>query len=232
MQIRKVALFRILLAVLLSALIGHVAAQDSLSGIEQALADSGWSVKRDADGSLILIPLTASDEKPLDKDANVDQWQKMRDQLQSAGWTVDREADGTLILVPPGEATVSTSSPEPVDPMQDMKQQLRQAGWTVSTTADGSMLLYPPGKTLSDKPAAVAGTQTLAEITLPVDSWQEAHDISQQWLESQPDFGATVGKIRQVFKVYLVSIVAEEAPHRLIQQIAIRTSDGSVIVLN
>jgi len=225
MQIKRATLFRILLAAFLSAPISYVAAQDSLSSFEQALSDSGWTVKRDADGSLVLIPRGSSAT-----DSTTDQWQKMREQLQAAGWSVDREADGTLLLIPPSQAAVT--SPEPVDPMQDIKKKLRETGWTVSTSDDGSMLLYPPRQSPPGKPAAVAGTPPLAQITLPVDSWQEAYDIAQRWLESQPAFGATLGKIRQVFRVYLVSIVSESAPHHLLQQIAIRTSDGSVIVLN
>jgi len=228
MQIRKSALFQVLLAAFLTSAIGDVAAQDSLSGIEQALTDSGWAVKRDDEGSLILIP-----HGPSKEDQKVDQWETMREQLQATGWSVSREADGTLVLIPPTEAVVA--SPEPVDPMADMKQKLREAGWTVSTSADGSMLLYPPGESTPDEatqPAAVAGIPTQVEITLPVDSWQEAHDIAQHWLDSQPEYGASVGKIRKVLRVYLVSIVSETAPYNLLQQIAIRTSDGSVIVLN
>jgi len=225
MQMKRSAVFGALLAVPLTVFTGNIAAQDSTSGLEQALRNSGWSVQREEDGSLILMPQGSPEIEKTQ-----DQWQKMQSDLQATGWSVDREADGTLILIPPVQATAA--SPEVEDPMQDIKQKLRETGWTVSTSADGSMLLYPPGTPVSSKPAPVAGSPSSAQITLPVDSWREAYDISRDWLASQPEYGATVGKIRKINRIYLVSIVAENAPHGLLQQIAIRAGDASVIVLN
>ncbi len=225
MQLKKAALLQTLLAAFLSMLITEAVAQSSLSGFEQALKDAGWSVQRDDAGNLILIPREASANT-----APQDQWQRMQSELRAAGWNVERTADGSLILIPPAQAALS--SPEAVDPMLDIKQKLEETGWVVSSSADGSMLLYPPGKTVSGKPLPVAGIPPQVQITLPVNNWQEANDIAQSWLKSQADFGASVGKIRKLFRVYVVSIVSNNKPHHLLQQIAIRSSDGSVIVLN
>ena len=88
------------------------------------------------------------------------------------------------------------------------------------------------GKPTGGKPSPVVGTPPQLEIALPVNSWQEAYDISSAWLASQSEFDATVGRIRKILRVYVVSIVTAEEPYTLLQQIAIRTSDGAVIVLN
>ena len=187
------------------------------------MEQAGWSVQRDAEGNLILRPGASGGG-----DSGTDQWQRLQGELRATGWNVDREADGTLLLLPPGPSAPAPG--EVADPMHDIKQKLRQTGWSVSSSPDGSMLLYPPGR--AQKPDPAAGVVSQARIALPVNNWQEAYDISVAWLESQPDYGASVGRIRRLFRVHLVSIVSKEPPHRLLQQIAIRNRDGAVIVLN
>jgi len=236
MQIKPVNLMQLLLAASLSVILGSVSAEDSLSSFEQALKDTGWSVQREADGSLIL----ESKEDPGSTQENItsteDQWPQLQDKLQAAGWLVEREADGSLRLAPP--ATDTSAKPEAIeetpetdegDSFQSMQQKLKDAGWGVSNSPDGSVLLYPPDRS---KPEACPGIALTANVTLPVDSWKEAHDIAQGWLNEQSPFNAAVGKIRKILGVYLVSIVSDAEPFSLIQQVAIRSHDGALIVLN
>ena len=236
---RPVRLLRVLLAVSMSTLICSVAAQESLSSFEQALKATGWSVQREVDGSLILEPRKSLESIQGNNISTEDQWPQLQNELQAAGWFVEREADGSLVLVPPGTATsvkqkaigqeaeISRAGPSPA-----MQQQLRDTGWRVINTPDGSILLYPPGISVAKKPQPCPGTTLEAEISLPVDSRHEAYRIARGWLKNQPPFHAAVGIILKVLNVHLVSIVSDQAPNPLIQQIAIRNSDGAVIVLN
>lgn len=229
MQIKTAILIKLLIAASLSCVIGNVVAQENPPSLEQALKDTGWSVQRELDGSLILNPRLSSKNAATEKSSE-EHWLKIQSKLQAAGWKVDRESDGSLILVPP--AAGESQAVQKIDPMLDMQQKLQSAGWIVSKKPDGSLLLYPPGDTVSAKPEPTPGILPSLKLSLPVNSWQTAYEISQGWLDKQPPFGAAVGKIRKIFRIYLVSIVSEQSPYKLLQQIAIRNSDGAVIVLN
>jgi hypothetical protein len=232
MQIKLTRLISLLVAVSLLGITAKVAAQQPLSGLEQALKDTGWSVQQEQDGSLILKSGFSTTDSVEKKNTDEDNWSKMQRELQAAGWTVNREADGTLVLFP--QATTESEVAQQINPMLDtaMQQQLRQAGWGIAEKSDGSILLYLPEQPVSAQPLVSPGTLPSIALSLPVDNWQEAYDISQSWLDRQPPYRAAVGKIRKVLRIYVVSIVSEKAPHTLLQQIAIRSSDGAVIVLN
>ncbi len=236
MQTKSATLLRVLLAASLSTLIGSVSAEDSLSSFEQALKDTGWSVQREADGSLILESKELTRSTPENSPSTEDQWPQLQSKLQAAGWFVEREADGSLRLAPPEAETLPEPKAAPPvtetdeeDSFQSMQQKLRDAGWGVANSSDGSILLYPPDRI---KPQACPGIAPTVDVMLPVDTWKEAHDIAQGWLNEQSPFNAAVGKNRKVLNIYLVSIVSDTAPFGLIQQVAIRSSDGALIVLN
>lgn len=230
MQIKMFKLQRLLVATILSISYGSIMAQDSSSGLEQALKDAGWDVQRDAEGSLILKPAQAS--------TTPDRWQQFQNKLNAAGWGTKRESDGTLLLFPKG----NISSKEPAVSkqadtsdrlsFQSMQQELKKTGWKVSNNTDGSILLYPPGKSAKNTIMPSPGTAPTVNVSLPVNNWQSAHNIAQGWLRQQNDFDIAVGKIRKVLKVYIVSIVSGSSPYNLKHQIAIRSRDGAVIVLN
>lgn len=238
------SLLSVILAGSLSILISDAVAQDSLTSLEQALKDTGWSVQQNAEGSLILSFQESAAPTPDNTPSATDQWPQLQSKLQDAGWQVERETDGSLRLTPPEtevatkaqavapEPPVQNAEPDDKKTFQEIQQDLRNAGWEVTNSPDGSILLYPPEKPEMEKPEPCAGTPLTLNIALPVDTWSEAHNIARDWLGNQPPFGASVGKIRKILGVYLVSIVADAAPFNLIQQIAIRTSDGTVMVLN
>ncbi len=181
------------------------------------------------------------------------QWQQFQQTLQQAGWFTEVEADGSLRLEPPQtvaspqqkaaksrhKLTPESKSSSNKDNSFLTKQQqleLQESGWLVTKNQDGSVLLYPPEKTDpgidAGKSPACPGTVTGIKLSLPVNTWKEAHDIAKDWLNNQAVTNAVVGKIRKILDIYLVSIVSDTAPHSLKQQIAIRNSDGAVIVLN
>lgn len=209
--------------------------------IQSELNALGWGVNREQNGSLILIPpepVNVSTKNITDSQTGSEQaeWSNIQNRLQESGWKVDREADGSLILVPPAEsAKQSEKSAKEIPDINlsvQMQQQLTNAGWLVEKNVDNSISLYPPEKPLLSQPEPDPGIAPTIELSLPVDSWQEAYDIANSWLDKQPPYNASVGKIRKIFRIYLVSIVSAQAPFNLIQQIAIRERDGAVIILN
>ena len=69
-------------------------------------------------------------------------------------------------------------------------------------------------------------------VKLPVDRWVDARAIADAWVAEHGGGRLRVGKIRQVHRVYLVSIVGVDAPNQVIHQIAITGGNGHVVVLN
>jgi hypothetical protein len=67
---------------------------------------------------------------------------------------------------------------------------------------------------------------------LPVDRWGQAKEIAESWLSSVGSQALTVGRVRRILRIYVVSIVDSNPPHRLRNQIAIDAADGRVVVLN
>lgn len=153
----------------------------------------------------------------------------------------------------PGErVTEEARSAEPgavaqvisLDKHQDLSGALAKHGWTVSTEEDGSLLLYPPDEREEEtSEAADTATSALPEplagevvsrlksgvIELPIDSWGKARDMAEEWLRAHHLEGVQVGRIRQINRVYLVSIVESAHPFHLVAQLVIRAEDGAIL---
>ena len=204
-----------------------------LSSNEQlikALEAAGWDASQTATGDLLLKPRSGSGNAENPTPPQNDRWQKLKQQLEKAGWNTSEDADGSLVLRPPRDTIGQTPSRNP-GPLAGMREKLEAAGWRIEETADGSLLLYPPGKDEADAIAGCTGVLTRYRPDLPVDSWQKAYDVAQSWLADQPGTNASVGRIRRILGVHIISIVSSKPPYRLMHQIAIRNSDGAVIVL-
>lgn len=208
------------------------------NSLADKLEAAGWDVQRDKHGNLIITRSTYADAEASVEAANSSPWQDIENQLQQSGWSTRQDVDGSLILFPPAAPvfatadTTTATTAVPADSFESMQQKLRDSGWQVTNAADGSVLLYPPELKTSSKPRPCPGIPQTADIPMPVDSWQKAHSIAINWLENQTGFPASIGRIRKILNIYIVSVVAKQAPHTLLQQIAIRSSDGAIIVLN
>ena len=217
-----------------------------LQTLGNKLEAAGWKVERKSGGALELHPrettteTTTRKEEPAPSPAD-EQWKQMQKQLNAAGWSATRESDGSLVLIPPGEP-VQAAAPEeeaapekPADSMQTMQKKLKDTGWQVTENSDGSILFYPPKQQRGEKDTIqpARGHAPPADFKLPVTSWSQARALTQKWLKQQSPGNLKVGKIREIYEVYLVSIISGSRPnHRLGHQIAIRRSDGHIIVLN
>ena len=198
----------------------------------EALQAAGWDASRTENGDLLLRPEKESDI-PSDATSRESRWQQLRKQLEATGWRTSEDADGSLLLRPPKgpENMEDPSGSADSIPLAGIKDQLEAAGWKVEESSDHSLLLYPPGENRVSKAPHCAGVLTRYRPVLPVDSWQEAHDVAQSWLGKQPGLQASVGRIRRILGVHVISIVSSRPPHHLLHQIAIRNSDAAVIVL-
>jgi len=175
--------------------------------------------------------------------------------LSTFGWRVENRPDGTTLLFPPPAASPREpqAPPEPQAPLEppapeppaaqaelahDLDALLAERGWRVQRDVDGSLRLHPllaareAPVGLEPSAGSIPAAVRDAKIALPVDSWEKARATALSWLESVGNPALQLGKIRRVHRLYLVSIIGAEAPHRLLHQIAVGVDDGRVVVLN
>jgi len=128
--------------------------------------------------------------------------------------------------------------------VQDARALLATRGWDLATDSRGNWLLTPraavePKATgphaAKGKEPGVSGTfldrSVTGELKLPVDTSREAATLAEAWLKQAGKTGLVVGAIRRISEVYLVSIVTENPPHHLRNQLAIRSNDGLLVPL-
>jgi hypothetical protein len=217
--------------------------------LQRVFEQAGWAATGTEDGSLILrrIPGPEPQQAPSGVEAENDMW----DRLRARGWRVEQDSDGSRLLYPPspekGPASVlrqAPASPRPGDSGKEksLEDLLEQRGWRAERSVDGSLILRPrengrevaPASGLEVSPAEGFVPAEVGErgIDLPVDQWREVKRIAGSWLNVFGDGEMVVGKIRKVLRVYVVSIVERDPPHRLRHQIAVNAADGRVVVLN
>lgn len=174
--------------------------------------------------------------------------------LSAFGWRVEAQPNGDTLLFPPSAslnpepreppATEASKPTEPAEPPEaqaevahDLDALLAERGWRVQRDEDGSLRLFPLLRAFA-APAGLEPSQGYVpaairdgQVQLPVDSWEKARATVLSWLESVGDSSLEVGKIRQIYHVYLVSIIATQPPKALVHQVAVGVDDGRVVVL-
>ena len=208
--------------------------QQDLATLQARLEERGWRVERDADGSLLLYPKDGGDATA--DGVRVAPLDDVRALLLASGWTVEKKEGGDLLLYPgasPGAPVAQTQDKRVrQDDLAAVRKAVEQSGWQTERRPDGSLVLYPRGAA-GAPPQSPATVPTLAEqvgVKLPVDTWREAQRIAGRWVQQQQR-RLTVGRIRKVNWIYLVSIVDSKPPYRLRNQLVIRSQDGRVIPL-
>lgn len=225
----------------------------------EALRAAGWQVEVLVDGSLQLTPAGESASVPEAPGpqpsatpapapgVQAPGWAALREH----GWRVETDAEGSTLLFPPSAAPATPPpAPEPSPPKapdeavardevaRDLDALLAERGWRAQREPDGSLLLFPLRRAPSapvavePSPGVVPSVVSESEVRLPIDSWEKARAVAASWVGSVGDATLQVGRVRQIFRVYLVSIVDATAPHALRHQIAIGVEDGRVVVLN
>jgi len=205
--------------------------------LRDRLKERGWDVRLDKDGSLLAYP--QSPEKTvsaaqvtgqeMQEDKRMDEIQVL---LKASGWEALRDSKGDLLLFPQRQqdssvkTTAVTVAPSDLAAAKDL---LSSAGWRLQESDKGDLLLYPEQDTVNSKLNSISGLSS--EVKAPVKSSKEAKLRAQSWISKNGDSSMTVGKIRKVNWVYLISIVGKSPPYRLQNQLAVRSHDGRVISL-
>jgi len=225
---------------------------ESLAEADTRLADSlrknleeqGWQEYQARDGTIIYRqPATQSAPASQMKLTIEQQRQKLGKVMKERGWQVDWRPDGSLILKPQVSVgtSVTGSKPAAVQSQTDLIPDLPGFEyWRIERGADGSMLFHPL-VTSVDTEAFITDQVILGRcegyqlqtkrVSLPVDQWSEVNELVQGWLEMSGLQGLLVGKVRKILRIYLVSLVEDNAPYALKHQLAVRVSDGRVMLL-
>ena len=207
---------------------------DSLA---QSLEAQGWHARRDSKGNTIYTRV-----RPRAGTPRGSRNAALKKALEDKGWKVHWDDNDNLILRPPtgrkstsSVVRASTNAPPPAIPNVPGMEY-----WTIERLSDGSLAFHPKAKPagnsnpLARLPGSCpASRYTVSGVKPPVNTWSKAKAIGEAWLADAGMVETAIpGRIRKVLRVYLVSIVTRHAPHRLLHQIAIRSADGGVVVLD
>jgi len=206
-----------------------------------------FALSRAGAASLVLLlglPLTAfGDQAPHGTAVEAGQLGALEAALKGHGWRVERDAEGALLLFPPSPQPVT----EPADPLPPETGEMIDAtdldalqaaaaerGWAHRREADGSLVLLPPG--VSPEPGDARSCQIgmvrvsgAEEVALPVDTEAKAYRLAEFWLRERGVSSLAIGRIRQVNRLFLVSMVEHAEPFLLHTQLVIRVDDGCLM---
>jgi hypothetical protein len=196
-----------------------------LDGLQRALEAQGWRVQRSAEGDLLVFPVD-----PGVKENGAPQ-APARDHERPPSATVDESS------TPPAIRETGTVL-ELIDATDFDALQAAAAdrGWGHRREADGSLVLLPPG--LAPKPGEGGSCQIgmirvsgADAIPLPVDTEAKAYQLAESWLREMDVSPLAIGRIRQVNRLFLVSVVEHEEPFVLHTQLVIRADDGCLMAI-
>lgn len=195
---------------------------------------------------LLVLPVTAlADSEPPGTVVEVGQLDALEAALKRHGWRVEYDSEGSLLLFPPVPKPVS----EPVDPppaetgetidatdLDALQAAAAERGWGHRREADGSLVLVPPGRSPepADAPSCQIGMVRVSgveEVPLPVDTADKAGRLAGFWLRESAVDSLAIGRIRQVNRLFLVSVVEDEQPFVLHTQLVIRADDGCLFAI-
>jgi hypothetical protein len=193
---------------------GAEPAQAETQEIERLLLERGWRTKTDTAGNTLLIPVrTTADETP---------------RVELAG---------------PETAAETGHGKTTTQPFSQFQRALSSTGWLVRPAPDGSMTIFPPGSANEPSPERPGATGdghghcagviltavTQGEISLPIDGPDKAARLATDWIADFGHADTTLGRIRQINHLYVVSIVDRASPHLLRNQLIIRSENGGII---
>ncbi|MCU7923100.1 MAG: hypothetical protein KZQ88_10435 [Candidatus Thiodiazotropha sp. (ex Dulcina madagascariensis)] len=212
--------------------------------LQKSLKALGWQEYRDEDGNIIYrqsAPQSGSANQP---GSTVDQQKhQLGEALEDRGWQAEWHPDGSLILKPQTPQSIPVTGGKPVAAQSQAELIPDLPGfeyWRIERDEDGSMRFHPLA--ISPTTEGMIAEQTILgsckgyevqseQVSLPVDLWPEVNVLAKQWLIMSGLRGLQVGRIRKILRIYLVSLVRDAAPYQLVHQLAIRASDGRVMLL-
>ncbi|MGB5541025.1 MAG: hypothetical protein WBO37_13115 [Gammaproteobacteria bacterium] len=229
--------------------------QPSITGdfesLRSLLETRGWRIERTPDGSTLLFPLQDTPPAVEAGDVTVRQplmtgdFDNLRSLLETRGWRVERAPDGSTLLFPlretppaqepaPASITLTVSS----ENMQQLHELLEAYGWNLVQEGSNALHLLAPAHPLPLPAATKADCAEeqkeflfTAGVKLPVNTIEEAWQISTNWLWESGYTELGVGDIRNINWIYLVKIVDQIPPYRLRNELIINKRSGQLLPL-
>jgi hypothetical protein len=196
-----------------------------LDGLQRALEAQGWRVQRSAEGDLLVFPVdpapgeTASTQAP-DRDPGPG----------------PSAAVGESSTPPATRESGAVSEMIDATDLDALQTVAAERGWAHRREPDGSLVLFPPS--LSPAPGHAGPCQIgmirvagVEDIGLPVDTEEKAYRLAEFWLREMDGSSIAIGRIRQINRLFLVSVVEQEAPFLLQTQLVIRANDGCLMAI-
>ena len=217
--------------------------------LQELLRQRGWVIRESAAGTtlqLLLDPPAAASTHP--QDAAGSRAQDVYRLLEERGWRVRQDASGNTLLIPvsgtssPLSHSATVTSGTGGESMADFRSAVESTGWRVESAADGSLMMYPPGsKAVQDADSRRAtsanggcpGTMTPSvakgSVALPISDDSVVRRLVREWLAEHHPTGHTVGRLRRINRLYVVSIVDDAPPFELRNQLIVRADNGRII---
>ena len=214
--------------------------------LRQSLLSQGWQEYQASDGSVIYRqPSSRAATDNSSVAATPSKLRQFGDALGGRGWHVEWDQEGSLVLRPQRpEASASDQKAESAAGVQEtpLPDLTGFDYWRIERDSDGALLFHPlpkspvndpvsPGEAEAPAGACVGHQFPIDPAALPVETWSAVQGLAQSWVDAYGREGLQVGRIRHIQRVYLVSLVDSTPPYRLEHQLAIRQSDGRVMLL-
>jgi len=196
---------------------------DDLDGLQRTLEARGWRVQRSPEGDLLVFPVHPAGGESMSPMAPAP------DPEPGPSEAVDEPST-------PSAAREIGTAPEMIDAtdLDALQAAAAERGWAHRREADGSLVLLPPGllPEAGDAGSCQIGMVRVSgaeEVALPVDTEAKAYRLAEFWLRERGASSLAIGRIRQVNRLFLVSMVEDEEPFFLHTQLVIRVDDGCLM---
>ena len=198
---------------------------EDLDGLQRAFAARGWRVQRSPEGDLLVFPVDRAGGESMSPMAPA----------------LDPEPGPSEAVDEPSTPSATREigiAPEMIDAtdLDVLQAAAAERGWVHRRETDGSLVLLPPG--VSPEPGDAGSCQIgmvrvsgAEEVPLPVDTADKASRLAEFWLRERGASSLSIGRIRQVNRLFLVSVVEHEEPFFLHTQLVVRIDDGCLMAI-
>jgi len=214
--------------------------------LQQSLKTQGWHESKTDDGSVIYRQTPTVSPSARKPEISMLDRKELGQALKGRGWQADWQDDGNLILRPKVKKNASKTEKSSADTVTQetvLPDMSAFEYWRVVKSDDGSMMFHPVTEQEAVNKTAATNTRhdqcdepqiDSPTIAYPIDNWEEVYEVAHDWLAESGMVGLVVGQSRPIRRFewfHLVNLVSEYSPYYPHYQIAIRASDGKVVLL-
>jgi hypothetical protein len=222
--------------------------------LQQLLRQRGWVIRESPAGTTLQLlidpPAAASTQPQAVAQPAGSRAEDVYRLLEERGWRVRQDASGDTLLIPVGGSAPSSSDGAAPSvgtgeaSMTDFQRAVESTGWRVESAADGSLVMYPPGSSAAKDsakrratsadggcPGSMSPSVAEGSVALPITDESVVRQLVREWLAGNYPAGHAVGRLRRINRTYVVSIVDDEPPFQLRNQLIVRTDNGRIIAV-